>query len=269
MLDGAPMTRRSGVAAFVILLGAAGAHAGNISITMTATAEVKDGNLVVGLKVGNTGDEAANSVVAALHVRDKDVRGQRRDTLDPGANVQETLTLPLGDVGQGRWPYRVSVDYTDANQYPFQALHAASFTIGSPAPAKVAIPSIQVPALSDSTTASLTVKNLAGTARTASVSLFVPEGLEATDGTRQVELPAWGTADVQATLVNRTALAGSRYPVFVAVEYDDEGTHQALVSSSTVEVQQHRALVSRGLLWAVGGLVAAWVIILVARAVRK
>ena len=120
-------------------------NAGSISITMTATTEVKDGNLSVVLKVGNSGDEAAGSVVAVLRLRDKEVRGTRHEALDPGASMEETLALPLGDLGPGRWPYRVAVDYTDANQYPFQALHAATFIVGSPGPAKIAVPEIVAP----------------------------------------------------------------------------------------------------------------------------
>src|SRR5262245_61532818 len=114
-------------AALLLLLAAARADAGSISITMTATAEVKDTNLNIGLKVGNSGDEAASSVMATLRVRDQEAKGQRHDAIDPGTTVQESLTAPLGDIGPGRWPYRLTVDYTDANQYPFQALHAASF----------------------------------------------------------------------------------------------------------------------------------------------
>jgi hypothetical protein len=270
MLDGAPMIpharttfRLAALAA--LLVGVPAARAGSISITMTATADVKDGNLVVGLTIGNTGDEAASSVVPVLRVGDKEVRGQRHESLDPGQKVQDTLGLPTGDLTPGRWPYRLAVDYTDANQYPFQALHAATFLIGSPPPAKVAVPEISVPALSDRSTVSLTVKNLAGVARSASVSVFAPEGLEVETPTQKVDLPAWETAKVRATLVNRTALAGSRYPIFVAVEYDEDGTHQALAASGTVEVQQRRALVSRGLLWVVGALLVAWVALLIWR----
>jgi hypothetical protein len=253
------------VGVLVLLVGAARVDAGSISITMTATTEVKDGNLSVALKVGNSGDEAASSVVAVLRLRDKEARGARRESLDPGASLEQTLTLPLGDLGPGRWPFRVAVDYTDANQYPFQALHAATFIVGSPAPAKIAVPDIAAPPLSDSGTVSLTVKNLAGTARPASVTVYVPDGLEVPEATQKIDLPAWESAKVKTTLLNRTALAGSRYPIFVTVEYDDEGTHQTLVSSSTVEVQQRRALISRGLLWVVGGLLAAWVVVLIAR----
>jgi hypothetical protein len=37
------------------------------------------------------------------------------------------------------------------------------------------------------------------------------------------------------------------------------------VSNSTVEIQQRRALVSRGLLWVVGALVVTWLVVLIVR----
>lgn len=271
MLDGAPMTgpsttlRRVATVALLTCLGVLPARAGSISIGMTATAEVKNGALTVGLKVSNTGDEAANSVVTILRLRDREARGTRHESLGPGETMQETLTVSAADLGEGRWPFRVATDYTDANQYPFEALHVAAVAVGQPALAKVAVPEISIPPLSDSGSMSLKVKNLAGTARDVTVSIFLPDGIEASDPTQQVALPPWEAKDVGAQLVNRTALAGSRYPVFVAVEYDDAGVHQALVSSNTVEIQPHRALVSHGLLWVVAALIVVWLIVLLLR----
>ena len=37
-------------------------------------------------------------------------------------------------------------------------------------------------------------------------------------------------------LVNRAALPGSRYPVFLSIEYDDGPIHQTVVAHSTVEI---------------------------------
>jgi hypothetical protein len=257
--------RITAAAALLACLGASPARAGSISISMTATAEMKDGALTVGLKIKNSGDEAAGSVVAVLRLQDREARGTRRDSLGPGETIEESLTLSATDLGPGRWPFRVATDYTDANQYPFEALHVAVATVGQPPLAKVAVPEIAIPSLSDSGTAAFKVKNLAGTARDASVTVFVPDGLETPDGVQKVALPAWETKDVRVQLVNRTALAGSRYPIFVAVEYDEDGVHQALVSSTTVEIQPHKALISRGLLYVVGALIVAWLIVLLRR----
>jgi hypothetical protein len=45
-------------------------------------------------------------------------------------------------------------------------------------------------------------------------------------------------------LVNRSALAGSRYPVFLAVEYDDGPVHQTVIAESAVEILASKHLSS-------------------------
>jgi len=235
---------------------------------MTTTAEVRDGALAVRLTVGNTGDEAASSVVPILRFGEHEVRGTRQETLAPSQSFEDTLTLPQVAPGPGRWPFRVAVDYTDQNQYPFQALHVAILTVGNPSPAKVTVQEISIPPLSSSTVAHVRVKSLAGVARKATINVFVPEGLEATDGHVELELAAWEEKDVPARLVNRAALAGSRYPIFVSVEYDDEGTHHAVISHGLVEVGAPHREVSSTLLVVVGVLIAAWLVFLGWRWVR-
>ena len=57
-------------------------------------------------------------------------------------------------------------------------------------------------------------------------------------------------------------------PIFVSVEYDDEGTHHAVISHGLVEVGAARREMSTTLLVAVGVLIAAWLVFLGWRWVR-
>jgi len=264
-IDGRGGTR---AAALALCLVASAAQAGNISITMTTTAEVREGALVVHLTVKNSGDEAASSVVPILRFGDREVRGTRQETLAPSQSIYETLTLSQVTLGPGRWPFRVAVDYTDQNQYPFQALHVAMITVGNPSPAKVSVQEIAIPPLSSSTVAHTRLKSLEGVSRKVALNVFAPEGLEVSDGRTEIDLAAWAEKDVSSHLINRTALAGSRYPIFVSVEYDDEGTHHAVISHGLVEVGAQHREVSSMLLVVVGVLIAAWLVSLGWRWVR-
>jgi hypothetical protein len=257
-------------AAVVVAIGLAvrPAAAGSISINMTTTASVRDGSLSVGVKVNNSGDEAASSVRPTLRLRDREARGTLTDTLRPGETIEQTLAVQLADLGPGRWPFRVVVDYTDANQYPFQALHVAAVVAGDPPAAKFTVRDIVIPPLSESVRGDMKVKNLTDQQRDAAITTHVPEGLEATPPTQQVAFAAWQEKNVRIELINRSALAGSRYPVFVVVEYDEGGFHQALIANSTVEIRAARALISRGLLWAVAVLVVGWLALLLWRGRR-
>jgi hypothetical protein len=262
--------------ALVLILAAcalaAPAEAGTISITISQGVAVSADKLMVNLKVGNSGDEAALSVTPSLRFGDQVVRGKGKESLAPNTSFEETLTLPVGSLGEGRWPYRIAVDYTDQNQYPFQALQTQAINVGSPPPAKVVVPTIKSADIAGSGTLTLTVKNLTADPRTARVSVFVPEGLEATDPIREVKLDGWKEQDLTIPITNRTALAGSRYPVFVVAEYDDGAVHESAVAQGIVSVIEAQSFFSRNtrFLWiGAGVLVVLWLAIVVMRSAGR
>src|SRR5881628_1998647 len=113
------------------------AAAGSISISIAPVVEPREGTLSAQVKVSNVGDETAQSVAAVLVFGEHKARGDIHPSLAPGASVDAALSLAVGDLGTGRWPYQVAVDYTDTNQYPFQAIHLGLITVGSPPPAKM------------------------------------------------------------------------------------------------------------------------------------
>lgn len=251
---------------------AAPAAAGTISITISQGVAVSADKLMVNLKVGNSGNEAALSVTPSFHFGDQVVRGKGKESLEPQTSFEETLTLPVGSLGEGRWPYRIAVDYTDQNQYPFQALQTQALIVGSPPPAKVVVPAIKSGDIAGSGTVTLTVKNLTADPRTARVSVFVPEGLEATDPVREVKLDGWKQQDLEVPITNRTALAGSTYPVFAVVEYDDGAVHETAVAPGTVSVIEAQSFFSRNtrFLWiGAGVLIVLWLAIVVMRGVGR
>ena len=261
------MTRRTvgraGAGALVLVgLAASLALAGSITINMTTRTELTEKELKVVLTVGNSGDEAAGSVVPILRLRDREVRAPREDVLPPGGRIERTLAVPADDLGDGRWPFRVAVSYTDQNQYPFQALHVSMITRGNPLPAKIAVTKIESSPLERTATVSMTLKNLAAVERTATITLWTPEDIEVQGGPASVSLAGWGEDRVEFELTNRTALAGSRYPVFAAVEYDEPGAHHSVIGQTTVEIRSPRAFLPRVLLWVVGGLIVLWLAIL-------
>ena len=244
------------------------AAAGSISISIAPTVELREGTLAAQVKVSNVGDESAQSVAAVLVFGEHRTRGDLHPSLAPGASMDAALTVPVGDLGTGRWPYQIAVDYTDANQYPFQAIHLGLVTVGSPPPAKVAVSELKADPLSNSGTVRIRIKNLAGVARKASVSVVAPEGVEVTAPAQDVSLAAWEERTVTAPIVNRTALVGSRYPLFAEVQYDDDNVHQTVAGQGMVAIEAAQSFfeVRRTWFWIVAGvLVALWLGFLVWR----
>jgi hypothetical protein len=256
-------TVRSIAVGLVLGLFAPGlSRAGNISISISPVVEIRDGALAARVQVTNSGDEAAHTVAPVLRFRDQEVRAPVREQLAPNQSMSAELSLPVGELGTGRWPYRLAVDYADANQYPFQALHVSWVAVGNPPPAKVAVAEVKADPMSHSGSLRVRVKNLAATARKGTLLVVAPEGVEVTTPEQPLTLAAWEEASLSAPLVNRTALGGSRYPVFVAAEYDDGGVHQAVIGQGTLEITNPRSFFQsqRQLLWLVAAaVIAGWV----------
>jgi hypothetical protein len=134
----------------------------------------------------------------------------------------------------------------------------------------VAVAEAKAGPLTSTGTLRIRVKNLAGVARNATVRSAAPEGIEVTSPPADVTLAPWGEAEVVQALANRTALAGSRYPLFVTVEYDeDEGLHQAVIGQGMVEIRDRQSFFEtwRIAFWVGAGLfVLAWLGFLLWRA---
>jgi len=220
----------------VVLGAGVPASAKTISITITQRAEQRGANLVVNLTVGNTGDESAKAVTPNLKFGDKQVKGKTHDDVAPNTTFEEELTIETGTLGPGRWPYQVRVDYADANLYPFQALLVTSLPIENPPTAKLSVSKIESEGIADSGPIDIRLKNLSATERDVGFHVVVPEGLEAPDAAATVHLAGWAEVTSSATILNRTALAGSKYPVFVVVEFDDGGMHQSVIGQGIVEI---------------------------------
>ncbi|MCW5889103.1 MAG: hypothetical protein KIT14_00985 [bacterium] len=255
-----------------LLLAVGTAAAGTISISIVPTATLEGDDLTVKLRVNNSGDEAALSVTPKLVFRDAEVRGKGTPRLEPGTDFEETLSIPAGQLTDGRWPYKVAVDYTDLNQYPFQALQVQSLVIGNPPPAKVAVARLESDGIAGSGSVRVQLKNLTADERKTTVSMLLPEGLETGSPRQEITLDGWEERAVDVPVTNRTALPGSRYPVFIAVEYEDGNVHQGLVSQGVVAIEVGETFLDRHrskLPWIAGGFVLLWLILVTARAMRR
>src|SRR5438477_571882 len=201
-----------GAPALVLCL-AGPAAAGSISISILPVVELREGALSAQVKVSNVGDEAAQSVAAVLVFGEHKARGEIHPSLAPNASMDATLSLAVGDLGTGRWPYQVAVDYTDANQYPFQAIHLGLVTVGSPPPTKAAVSEVKADPLSSAGTLRIRLKNLAGVVRQASLTVVTPEGLEVTTPVQDLKLAAYfpGSVMLSTTTTNGGDMASHVY----------------------------------------------------------
>jgi hypothetical protein len=135
------------------------------------------------------------------------------------------------------------VDYADANLYPFQALSVATLAVGSPPLAKVSIAPLEGSILADRAKLAVNVKNVSAAEQRIALRVVSPEAIEAGGAGGELRLEPWQELEIPIELTNRAALPGSRYPLFVTVEYEDGPVHQALIAQTIVEVRPADALV--------------------------
>lgn len=237
----------------VLLISVAIASAGTISISISHSLEIGTDGVTALVTVGNSGDEAAHSVAAQLEIQGVEHRGQTRTILPPGSSFEETFAVGVENLPEGRWPYSIAVDYTDANQYPFQALSVAMFLRGNPPPALIAVSALEAPKLALHGAVTVSVQNLSDAERGASLRLVLPRGIDVPDGKVEFTLEPWEQRSLEVPVVNRFAIAGSRYPVYAVAEYQEESGHQAVVASGDLEIIEATTVVesSRSYLWTV------------------
>jgi hypothetical protein len=247
------------------------ATAGTIALTLSQRAEVVAGRLVVHLEIGNQGTEQALSVTPSLALGERSVSGHGQRALAPNDSFEETLSLPIGALGEGRWPYRLRVDYTDTNQYPFQALQVQILSIGSPPPTRV-VASIRSVNIESEGVIEVTVKNVSPESRSARVDVVLPDAFRATGASQELALDGWQETAFEVPVTNQDALAGSRHAVFAVAEYEDGGVHQALIAHGQLAVAAPEPFLSRhgrALTLTGAGLLALWLGSLLATLVQR
>ena len=240
-------------------LAASAASAGTISINVSHRAELKDGELRAALTISNAGDEAAHAVTPVLRFRGAEVRGATQEKLPPQQPSEAALALPAGSLADGHWPYEIVVEYADANLYPFQALSVGMIAVGSAPLPRVAIPALAGAVLADQAELPVLVKNLSETERHVTLKVIAPEAIEQKHASEETVLAPYAELTVPVGLTNRAALPGSRYPLFVTVEYEDGPVHQTVVAQTTLEIRDAGALPGSGgrSLWVAAAIVAA------------
>jgi len=235
---------------------------GSISITTELTITPRSGVLAVSLKVRNSGDEAAQTVVAGARFGGHEVRAPAHPKLSPGETSKVALDIPWTPATPGQWPLTTTVDYTDLNGYTFQAVQLALVSTDAASPALLAVLKVDADRVARDGRVNVRFKSLSELARHVHIQFIVPRGLEV-DPVRMLEIGPWADAEASATVFNRAALPGSRYPVFVTLEYDDDSGHHAALGNGLVEIVSAPET-SVSYAWIVAAvLTIAWVAVLI------
>jgi hypothetical protein len=220
----------------IIVAAAPGpAHASFISIEVESGVELLQNKLKVSVKVTNKGDESASNLKTSIESGGRWIYGKPRKDLAPNEHFTEEFTEEVSFEKPGRYPVLISVDYTDANQYPFNAMTVSYADYGDAPNARVT-GSIGVLRLSDSDSLKVSVKNVDEVGRKVSVRLVTSKEFAVSNKVQEIALVPGDEKKVIFEIRNSGGLSGSTYPVFALITCEDTAYRYLNVASGNIIV---------------------------------
>jgi hypothetical protein len=231
-----PGWRRLRLTACVVLgalCAVTAAAAGDVSFE-AAEPEVRAEVMTVPLTIRNGGDEAVKQVTPGIRFRRWMAWGAVHRELPPNEKLDAKPVSSTGDLGIGRWPYCLIVDYAEPDGRRVQLLEARMLVAGNPPPVTVTVTAAAPPPLSAAGALRVQLNNAGTDARTVTVTVYLPRGIKVAEEVAPIELAAGEERAVDIQLQNRTHHPGQSYEIFVAAEYDQGPVHQAVVAPVTL-----------------------------------
>lgn len=233
-----------------------------ISMETTIETTVKTGSLNVTVNLANKGDEEAYSVQIKAEGQgfawESPVQKVHPHNHVHTARFAQSLkaTLP------GRYPLLLRVRYKDANQYPFTAISATTYTVGKDASEGV-LGVLEEAVVEKSARLTLKLKNLDSAPKKLQIRFFLPDELSAEPSQLEKDLGPSEETSAVFSVKNFSALSDSSYPIYAVIEYDQNNLHQTALALGSVQVVE-RTLLERYkfLLWALFAVVLVAVLIL-------
>jgi len=237
--------------------------------TETATSMVESG-VEIKLSATNRGDEEARHVQPEVRLLGQAIAGPLRQSLRPGELYSWETTVAVQKDSQlpGRYPIFIVLDYTDRNLYPFSAVSATYMNFGNGRPSHVSgrIPTIEI---SHKGKIEIQLSNRDDRERRVSLEMVGPRELSLKEVKGPLLVPAHSDLSVSSSVTNLSALSGSSYRVYAAVEYDEAGEHfsSAIPGIVTIGTSESPVRRYRWFLIGLGGLL--FVVLITVQLLRR
>lgn len=235
-------------------------------ISLSITTEVDSAklpDLAVVVAVSNGGKESAHNVRATI------LAGSARATipglpeLKPGQNHKFSASISIPASKPGTYPVFVTIAYADANGYNFSAVASSSYSSGQATTSDIFGILTALPVSDQKGEFRLKLKNNSGEARTLTLTPVLPLELTPDGLPPTLTLAPGQENELTGGIGNFSALSGSRYPIFIAAEYETADRHFSNVVTTLVDVVAPATAFSRYQNWFIGAglvlfLAAVW-----------
>jgi len=212
-----------------------------ITIETTTSTTVRDNVPNISVSVTNKGDESAHNVRINIMLASKQYSGRLKDVLGKGLSYTEEFSPSAEFKKAGRYPFLVNVSYTDANLYPFSALSVSYINYKEPLDSLITgtIPEL---ALSEKGSVRLTAKNIATKEIKFKYEFILPREFMAEKPGGEVTAGPGTEKVITSDIENISALAGSKYPVFALLSYEDDKYYYSTIASGSITVGKKNLL---------------------------
>ncbi len=218
------------VATCVIFIATTTAHAGRISINSGAEFTVEEDEAIARVWVQNDGDEAARDVQPTAQFFGRSAVGPKWPSLAP--KERQTHVFSLGDPPAlpGSYPFVLTIDFADLNQYPLTATNVMAMQAGPSGGRPGIFAKAEPVTLKKSGEMTIALKNEDAVDKAVRARVLGPRELALEPREFELPLAAAGQAQQLLSINNFSALPGSTYPLFVVFEYELSGFHYTFVS---------------------------------------
>ena len=173
---------------FLFLLVLAFIPAVNASyITIQSSVAVTNNKTMV--KVTNLGDESAYNVQLSLEMNNQKIVSGTKNQLGVKEVFEWSAPIKFEAGNPGKYPLILTVNYEDANAYPFSAISVSTFEYKQPTISSI-VAKMNNLEVYDKGLLELKMKNLDGTAKEAAIRLIMPKELTANQDRLPVKIPA-------------------------------------------------------------------------------
>lgn len=229
--------------AFLLLLGSLGpGYAASLTLEFDASTRFSGGMASARVTLTNQGDEQAKSVYVEALLGDQRISSSEIEALAVGAS--HTWDIQLGPPPKRPGVYTVAfrAHYSDIYGHPASGLHTIPLYTGQ-VPARSPIDARLSSATIDPS-GELMLSMGAKVAFTSDVTCRLILPSEILCNAPEVRLRISGVEPVEHrfAIENNGALRGSRYRVYVVIDYVHDGLHGSTEEAALVEVAPHRKM---------------------------
>jgi len=210
-------------------------NAGFIAIDIRVEAAVEDKKLKASIEVTNNGNEPAYNVDVNADLKGQVFSIPLKNVLNAKEKVTGELVLEVAVDKPGLYPLIITVNSTDANQYPLSAVSVVHFSYQEKIIPRV-FGSLTNSEISNKGKVVFRLKNLDSRNKKVNIRLIIPRELSVYPLQKPITLMAFSEKNLEFQITNFSALEGSVYPIYAIMEYEQNNRHYSTSAIGNVKI---------------------------------